>query len=152
MAIYHVKLHKMCKIKVDSKKQECSKHWWELGRFCKAAISLKMCGLMAMFGQCLLASGFGRPDRESTAAGFGRFDRESGLAGFGRSDQESWLAGFGRFDHYRVKATHDGFCVEINQTMLQLDRKQKWLRMRSWVSPKLRELLNEKFVNRISNN
>ena len=62
-----------------------------------------MCGLMAMFEQCLLVAGFGRPDRESTAAGFGRFDRESGLADFGRSDQESWLADFGRFDHYRVK-------------------------------------------------
>ena len=76
------------------------------GAFCKAAISLKMRGLMAMFEQCLLVAGFGRPDRESTAAGFARFDWESGLAGFDRSDQESWLADFGRFDHYRVKQNY----------------------------------------------
>ena len=52
--------------------------------------------------------------------------------------------------HTLLKATHDGFCVEISQTMLQLDRKQKWLPMRGRVSPKLREILNDKFANRIS--
>ena len=59
-------------------------------------------------------------------------------------------------NHTLCKATHDGFCVEISQTTSRLDRKQNWLHACAVGparpgSPKLDELLGDKFSNRISN-
>ena len=50
------------------------------------------------------------------------------------------------------KAGYDGFCAETIQTMMRFDRKRKWHRYCSWVSPKLCELLGEKYVDHFSNN
>ena len=50
------------------------------------------------------------------------------------------------------KATYDGFCAEAIQMTMQFDRKRKWHRHSSRVSPKLYELLGEKFTNHVSNN
>ena len=49
------------------------------------------------------------------------------------------------------KAAQDGFCVEIIQNMVQFDRKQKCHRHCLQVSPKLDELLGDKFGRHFSN-
>ena len=50
------------------------------------------------------------------------------------------------------KATYDGICAETIQITMRFDRKRKWHRHSSGVSPKLYELLGEKFTNHVSNN
>ena len=49
------------------------------------------------------------------------------------------------------KAAYDGICAETIQTTMRFDRKRKWYRHSSRVSPKLYELLEEKFANHVSN-
>ena len=49
-------------------------------------------------------------------------------------------------------AAYNGICAETIQTTIWFDRKQKWHRHCLWVSPKLYELLGEKFVIHFSNN
>ena len=51
------------------------------------------------------------------------------------------------------KATHDGFSVDISQTMSRLDRKQKCLRTcTTMIHQSCNVLVSDKFANRISNN
>ena len=50
------------------------------------------------------------------------------------------------------EAAYDGICAETIQTTMRFDRKRKQRRHSSRVSPKLYELLDEKFANRVSNN
>ena len=50
------------------------------------------------------------------------------------------------------KAAYDGICAETIQTTMQFDRKRKWRRHSSRVSPKFHELLAKKFPNHVSNN
>ena len=50
------------------------------------------------------------------------------------------------------KAAYDGIYAETIQTTMRFDRKRKQHRHSSQVSPKLYELLDPKFVNRVSNN
>ena len=50
------------------------------------------------------------------------------------------------------KAAYDGFCAETIQTTKRFDRERKWHRHCLRVSPKLHELLGEKFTNHFSNN
>ena len=50
------------------------------------------------------------------------------------------------------EAANDGICAVTIQTTMRCDRKRKWYRHSSRVSPKLYELLDEKFANHVSNN
>ena len=50
------------------------------------------------------------------------------------------------------KAAYDGICAENIQTTMWFDRKRKWQRQSSRVSPTLYELLGENFANYVSNN
>ena len=50
------------------------------------------------------------------------------------------------------KAAYDGICAETIQTTMRFDIKRKRHRHSSRVSPKLYELLEEKFANHVSNN
>ena len=50
------------------------------------------------------------------------------------------------------KVVYDGICAETILTMMRFDRKRKWQRQSSRVSPTLYELLGEKFANYVSNN
>ena len=50
------------------------------------------------------------------------------------------------------KAAYDGICAETIQTTMRFDRKRKWHRHSSRVSPKLYELREEKITNHVSNN
>ena len=50
------------------------------------------------------------------------------------------------------KAAYDGIYAETIQTTMRVDRKRKLQSHSSWVSPKMYELLDEKFANCVSNN
>ena len=50
------------------------------------------------------------------------------------------------------KAAYDGICAETIQATMRFDRKWKWQRQSSRISPMLYELLGEKFANYVSNN